>query len=523
MDRSLAPLALALAGILAGCTPEAQVLSDYTLTLAPRVPTNQEGMFEGQSVSVVLRGNGETTVEWIDDLTGDRVSRSDFGPLTGQNIGILVEEPGGQASAIDGDLLLAYGEAGPFTLSTGAEAATAEFVLAAYGGVGDLDVLPDDEAGVRSAIAMTPDGATWMFGGAYQLIGSNSGHAYVQKLERLDDGEWVFDVVGEMPDFDEDGSPDGFVAGTATYIESSGHPYILVTGGRPTNAPYDATYQAGLWDVEEEEWAWSRDRAMKGSRAHHVALAMQNGNVVLIGGMGTDGYIANANVEIYDVDQKSFDIVGTLPETPGIGFAAADLGPKGVLVCGGGEFFGPSPQYTSPRDACYVVSPAGDIEETEPLPTAVQGLAMAPLGDGRVLACGGLDDDADFTSPVDAIPDAWVYDPASHTWTTLTARLNTPRALHAAVPMPDGKVLIVGGVERGVIIDGNIEAPVTCNEIFHPDTFTFTQVEPCGAAGSGGEPRVAWHPDHYAVVVEGYGEGQDGGRSYGVIGFPPNL
>jgi hypothetical protein len=537
MDRSSAPLdreviaraplrgLLALAGFLAGCSQEAQVLSDYTLTLEPRVPANQEGLFEGQSVSLVFRGEGETTIEWIDDLTGDRVSRADFGPLEGETIGVLVEEPGGQATAIDSDLLLAYGETGPFTLATGAQTATAPFLLAAYGGVGDLDVFPDEEAGMRAALAMEPDGTGWMFGGAYQFNGSNNGHAYVQKLEPLDTGEWVFDVVGEMPDFDGSGEPDPMVAGMATYVESNGRPYILVTGGRPEAFPYnDNSYHAALWDPEEEEWVWEDEFGMNGSRAHHRAITMQNGNVLLVGGMAGDGTLGSATLEIFDVDEKAFDIAAGSMLTPAIGFAVADLGPKGVLVCGGGALSGTSTnQYTAPSDLCYVVDAAGEATATEPLPRAVQALAMAPLGDGRVLACGGIAEDAYFTEPTDAIPDAWIYDPASQTWTTLTSRLGTARALHEAIPMPDGKVLIVGGVERGVLLDGNVEGPVACNEIFEPDTFTFTVAEPCSNAGSGAEPTVAWHPDHGAIVVEGYGEDQRGGQSYGVIGFPPNL
>jgi len=71
--------------------------------------------------------------------------------------------------------------------------------------------------------------------------------------------------------------------------------------------------------------------------------------------------------------------------------------------------------------------------------------AAATLADGRILVTGGYDQpwtDEITPSPLNS---AMLYDPRNGTWTT-AAPMMTPRARHAAVTLPDGRVAVIGGM-----------------------------------------------------------------------------
>jgi hypothetical protein len=61
------------------------------------------------------------------------------------------------------------------------------------------------------------------------------------------------------------------------------------------------------------------------------------------------------------------------------------------------------------------------------------------LPNGMVLVAGGID------SSLNHLNSAELYDPASGTW-TVTGSLNTARDLHTATLLPNGMVLVAGGV-----------------------------------------------------------------------------
>jgi hypothetical protein len=64
---------------------------------------------------------------------------------------------------------------------------------------------------------------------------------------------------------------------------------------------------------------------------------------------------------------------------------------------------------------------------------------------------------------------AEVYDPGSSTFTALAAALRDARYKHAALAMPDGRVLIVGGSDAR-----DWTGKLTTTEIFDPGTERFT-------------------------------------------------
>jgi hypothetical protein len=515
--------ALALLVVVAtGCDHEVVPLSDYTLTIEPRVPLNQSPFDDDATITVVLRDAlGGATYDTI-DRGGQSAQGGAFGPLDGETLGVLVQTAGTE-NAFDRDAAIAYGETGPFTLTTGSD--DARLLVAQVGGIGNLGVFDNDHAGLHAALAMTPDGVTWMFGGSHALTGTGaSAHTWVQQLDELDDGSWTFDVVGEMPDQVPDGHHDAVVGATATTVDVDGQPLVFVAGGRPlVDPPNDNTKAVSLFDPATEEFVWTAGQ-MIGSRSEHLAVRLDGGGVLLIGGVaGTSGFVGVATWEIFNPSTRAFQPASGTITSSAVGLAAAAMGGDGALVCGGalvdraGEV-----DTTHPQDDCFVISPTGAATRAHALPTGLQFLAMATLPDGKILACGGADADADEGVGAAATTLAYVYDPVRDAWAP-TGSMNLPRMRHRTQALPDGRVLILGGADAGGYLPGATGEPVDCAEIYAPVEGTFELAEPCGEAGSGADPLVAGDGVHEPIVVSGYDAAGSGGYAYGVIGTVPHL
>lgn len=111
------------------------------------------------------------------------------------------------------------------------------------------------------------------------------------------------------------------------------------------------------------------------------------------------------------------------------------------------------------------------------------------LGDGRVLVTGGTDGAGTYQT-------SEVFDPVANTWTALPSLMSvsgfaSARQLHTATLLPDGRVLVAGGL--GVeTLAGSFGALASC-VLFDPSTDTFT------STGALPEER-GWH---VAVTLPG--------------------
>lgn len=94
--------------------------------------------------------------------------------------------------------------------------------------------------------------------------------------------------------------------------------------------------------------------------------------------------------------------------------------------------------------------------------------AATLLSDGQVLITGGF---AAGTFPAPALNSAELYDPATRSFTSLAARMKSPRTSHATARLPDGRVLITGGQ-----VDTNDGDGTDIAEIYDPATRSFTML-----------------------------------------------
>jgi hypothetical protein len=122
------------------------------------------------------------------------------------------------------------------------------------------------------------------------------------------------------------------------------------------------------------------------------------------------------------------------------------------------------------------------------------------LRNGKVLVAGGTSD-LPFLNSNQA--SAELYDPATRTWTA-TGTMNHPRAWHTATLLPDGKVLVVGGVAS---LATNLFAAVAA-ELYDPATGKWVETgAPKSAYGyvattllPNGKVLVAGDPDPHSGV-----------------------
>ncbi len=201
-----------------------------------------------------------------------------------------------------------------------------------------------------------------------------------------------------------------------------------------------------------------------------VAMApLPGGRALVVGGFNGSGFHNTA--EIFDSATDTFTPTATPLLMAREGAAVAPLPGGRVLVAGGatsGSVVLQSAEVFDPATGAFTALPAsGNTQLSMP---RVAG-AAAPLPDGRVLIVGGS------TTGGAVLASAELFDPASNTFTALPAsgnnELQTARVNFAAVPMPGGKVLIVGGAGASAVLAGA--------EIFDPARETFTALPASGA------------------------------------------
>lgn len=296
--------------------------------------------------------------------------------------------------------------------------------------------------------------------------GSNSstylqgGYVGLTSVELYDVGTGKFtEIVGD------DGL--GIFGHTATLLQNG---TVLLTGGFINDVWDDyldsvSDNGAGLYD--SATGAWSGTGNMTANRGCHTATLLADGKVLIAGGADTDPTgTALASAELYDPSTGTFTQAGSM--TMGRYLHTATLLQNGKVLIVGGVLTSTSDPYATAE----IYDPStGTFTMTGAMATAREQHTATLLPDGRVLIVGGT------TSPPATLTSAWlatgivdlqgtataeIYDPSTGSF-SVTGSMAEARTFHTATLLPNGNVLIAGG--------GNENSTA---EVYDPATGTFS-------------------------------------------------
>jgi hypothetical protein len=212
---------------------------------------------------------------------------------------------------------------------------------------------------------------------------------------------------------------------------------VLIAGGA-TNANLVAIRTAELYDPATG--AWTLTGSMSRERWAFTLTLLPNGKVIAAGGFCTNGPLAS--VELYDPATGTWTPTGSLLKARGS--HTATLLPNGRVLVAGGDGVTPvqtnSPSLDSVLASAEIFDPAtGRWTPTGSMGQPRETHTATLLPNGNVLVAGGISYFGGIFPT-----SAEVYDPASGKWLP-TFPLVSGREDHIAALLPNGKVLVAGG------------------------------------------------------------------------------
>lgn len=237
---------------------------------------------------------------------------------------------------------------------------------------------------------------------------------------------------------------------------------VLVTGG----LEFDLTSAFGqppslgeteIFDPETGEW--QQTAAMSQPAEGQAAILLSDGRVLVVGGTLNNREETN-RAEIYDPETDSWIIAE--PMSAGRDRPVAVLLSDGrVLVTEDGPFASSSTlTFGAAKGTAEIYDPdTGKWTPTADLSRPRTGHTLTLLPDGRVLAAGGEDPTGDDYVVYSTTE---IFDPATNSWSP-GPDLSKPRGDHTATLMPDGRVLLIGGIgqedERYLLLSSEFVSP----------------------------------------------------------------
>lgn len=199
---------------------------------------------------------------------------------------------------------------------------------------------------------------------------------------------------------------------------------LLITGGKGVNKAIDAVE---LYNPITK--TWSRAGSLNFPKYAHTATLLPDGNVLVAG--GGEGFVRQVHGEIFYPESSTWRSLTTIMDIGRGGHTATVLNSQSILFVGGTQ--------GSSQASIYNISEEKWIEgaQSEQIRDSHTATLMK---DGRVLITGG---------GISTLS-AEIYDPNTQLWTS-AGDMNISRREHTATALKNGKVLIIGGQHGGQI------------------------------------------------------------------------
>jgi hypothetical protein len=219
-----------------------------------------------------------------------------------------------------------------------------------------------------------------------------------------------------------------------------------------------------LGSVTVEAAGGSGTFALTGSlntaRYQHTATLLMNGQVLVTGGLGVNGYSDSlSSAELYHPSTGKWTGTGSM--SVGRTAHTATLLQNGeVLVAGGSQY------ELNCHDTVELYNPAtGEWTLTGGMTQPRCYHSATLLSNGEVLVSGGVN--SLYSSDTNTITAAEIYNPTTGTWTA-TGSLNVSRAESASILLANGEVLTAGGYNNTG--ENNPDTYLTSAELFNATT-----------------------------------------------------
>jgi N-acetylneuraminic acid mutarotase len=202
--------------------------------------------------------------------------------------------------------------------------------------------------------------------------------------------------------------------------------------------------------------SWTTTSSMGAERYLHTATLLQNGKVLVTAGGGTRSASGLSNsAELYNPATGTWANASSM-STPRFEHTATLLPNGKVLVTGGSS--GKFTHGTTTLNSAELYNPqTGTWSITGSMNTARRNHTATLLTNGKVLVAGGAFDGISIHT---ALSDAELYDPKSNTWNK-TGSMKGARYWHTATLLPNGNVLVAGGIDSSHLNSAELYSPQT--------------------------------------------------------------
>ena len=178
-------------------------------------------------------------------------------------------------------------------------------------------------------------------------------------------------------------------------------------------------------------------------RSNHTTTLLRDGRVLIVGGLG-DKLVSIVSAEVYDPVSREFAAAGSMNVSRS--HHTATLLDGGLLMIAGGTALSietVGEKAVGEIELLSVDNKQSRIISQKTIPRATHSSSLLP--DGRVLLAGGI-------GPGDAVVGlAQIFDPPDE-GVVMTDIMSVARTFHIATSLSDGRVLVAGGVAAGNVI-----------------------------------------------------------------------